>query len=59
MISPLFAGLRAAEIHPAETLKPAAYSDESFCRKRTDGSAQIIKTPACKPRANCLNPKES
>jgi hypothetical protein len=59
MISPLFVGLRGAEIHPAETVKLAAYSDESVCRKRADGSAQIVKTPACKPRANCLNPKES
>jgi hypothetical protein len=59
MISPLFAGLHGAEIHPAETRKKAAYSDESSRRKRTDASAQIIKTSACKPRANCLNPKES
>jgi hypothetical protein len=59
MVSPLVAGLRGAEIHPAETLKRAAYSDERGCRKRSDESAQITKKLVCKPRANCLNPKES
>jgi hypothetical protein len=35
----------------------AAYSDDSFHRKRSSGSADRQK-PACKPRANCLKPKE-
>jgi hypothetical protein len=58
MLSPLIAGLRDAEIHPAGTLKRAAYSDESSHRKLSSGGADRQK-PACKPRANCLNPKES
>jgi hypothetical protein len=36
MISPLIAGLRDAEIHPAATFnKKAAYSDASSRRKRS------------------------
>jgi hypothetical protein len=35
----------------------AAYSDDSFCRKRSSGRIYRQK-PACKPRANCLKPKE-
>jgi hypothetical protein len=35
-----------------------AYSEDGYRRKQSSGQAQAIATIACKPRANCLKPKE-
>jgi hypothetical protein len=47
---------RRREIHLAETLNKAAYSDARSRCKQSSGCADRQKR-ACKRRANCLNPK--
>jgi hypothetical protein len=37
---------------------PQAYSDDGACRKQGGGRPAPPRKGACKPRANCLNPKE-
>jgi hypothetical protein len=55
--SHLIAGLCQTEIHSASTPGKPAYSDDGFRRKRSRICADRQK-PLCKPRANCLKPKE-
>jgi hypothetical protein len=51
--------LRAAEIHanPMRAFKTSAYSDDGYRRKQSGSNAGHPRT-TCKPRANCLKPKE-
>jgi hypothetical protein len=54
----------AAEIHanPMQAFKTSAYSDEGYRRKQGGSYANhpgnTTPETTCKPRANCLKPKE-
>jgi len=51
--------LRPAEIHAVtmRVFKTSAYSDDGYRRKQSGSNASHPKK-TCKPRANCLKPKE-
>jgi hypothetical protein len=60
MTVPPIGGVRAAEIHanPIRAFRPEAYSDAGRRRKQSGRKRGRHRTKTCKPRANCLKPKE-
>jgi hypothetical protein len=38
--------------------KTSAYSDDGYRRKQSGAATPAIQETTCKPRANCLKPKE-